>query len=166
VYVPWDVEEYYIECVKTPVEQCERNKYRFPCPFFGRQNQPLTIVDIRGRIVLWYLPDLLSPGQMVSHRNSILCQESDQQQSSLRLGTVSITPLLSKSIRKKVPGKSAPNWRIHKKNFVTSMASRVCEPGAVTFSAGWFAQAHTVQYSLLVYNFLITDYLCSLQSIH
>jgi len=78
VYVPWDVEEYYMECIKAPAEQHEKNKSRFPCPSFGYQNQPLTIVDIRGRIVLWYLPDLLSPAQAVSQGNSICCRESDQ----------------------------------------------------------------------------------------
>ena len=79
---------------------------------------------------------------------------------------MSITPLLQRSIRKAAPGKLAPNWRTHKKNFVTSMASRICEPGAVTFSAGWFAQGHTVQYSLPVLTDRFTDGLWSQQFIN
>jgi hypothetical protein len=37
-----------------------------------------------------------------------------------------------------------PNRRINQNNFVEK-GSRLCEPGAVNFSAGWFAQGHTVR---------------------
>ena len=35
VYVPWDVEEYYAECVKAQTEHQEKNKHRFPLPSLG-----------------------------------------------------------------------------------------------------------------------------------
>jgi hypothetical protein len=39
-----------------------------------------------------------------------------------------------------------PNWRIQENNFVEK-GTRLCEPGAVNFSAGWFAQGHAVRIS-------------------
>lgn len=77
VYVPWDVQEYYVECVKARAEKREKNKFRFPAPSFGSYDHPLTIVDIRGRIVLWYLPGLLSIKQQVSLKKFNHCPESN-----------------------------------------------------------------------------------------
>lgn len=57
VYIPWDVEEYYLECIKGKQDP---SRMRFPNPHFGSFSEPLTVVDIKGRIVLWYLPGLLS----------------------------------------------------------------------------------------------------------
>jgi len=62
VYIPWDVEQYYLECVKG---QKDRKRIRFPNPQFGAFSEPLTVVDSRGRIVLWYLPGLLSQQHQV-----------------------------------------------------------------------------------------------------
>lgn len=52
----------------------------------------------------------------------------------------SISPLLKASVKTQKAGTAAPNWRVHKKNFLF----RTKEPGAVTFSSGWFAQGHEV----------------------
>lgn len=52
----------------------------------------------------------------------------------------SISPLLKASVKGQKHGTTAPNWRVHKGNFV----ARSKEPGAVTFSSGWFAQGHEV----------------------
>jgi hypothetical protein len=41
----------------------KRNEY--PNPNFGEFSDPLTVVDVKGRIVLWYLPGLLSLEQQV-----------------------------------------------------------------------------------------------------
>jgi hypothetical protein len=59
---------------------------------------------------------------------------------------MSIAPLLKKSIKKQIPNKTAPNWRIHKKHFVRKTNRHFCEPGAVTFSSGWFGQGHEVRF--------------------
>ena len=64
----------------------------------------------------------------------------------MREATVSISPLLKSSIKQEMRDKT-PNWRIHEKNFVGKSDRHVCEPGAVTFSAGWFAQGHVVRNS-------------------
>ena len=57
VYIPWDVEEYYLEQIKGKKDP---KRMRFPNPLLGAFSMPLTVVDLRGRIVLWYLPGLLS----------------------------------------------------------------------------------------------------------
>ncbi len=70
VYIPWDIVEYASECVFVPSGVRSINKLRFPCVQLGRHEEPLTIVDRKGRIILWYLPELLSRLQQV--RGSIL----------------------------------------------------------------------------------------------
>jgi hypothetical protein len=62
VQIPWDVEDYYWEHVKGGRDK-KRKKY--PNPQFGDFSAPLTVVDLKGRIVLWYLPGLLSHEQQV-----------------------------------------------------------------------------------------------------
>jgi hypothetical protein len=83
VYVPWDAEEYYAECVKARTEHREKNKHKFPLPSFGSYGCPLTVVDVRGRIVLWYLPGLLSIRQQVSLKKS--CHHSESESPNSRL---------------------------------------------------------------------------------
>lgn len=63
VYIPWDVEDYYLECIKGKKDP---KRLRFPNPYFGAFSVPLTVVDSRGRIVLWYIPGLLSREHQVS----------------------------------------------------------------------------------------------------
>lgn len=62
VYIPWDIEEFYLERVKAKRDKKEE---KFPNPSFGFFSEPLTVVDDKGRIVLWYLPGLLSPEHQV-----------------------------------------------------------------------------------------------------
>jgi hypothetical protein len=38
----------------------DKNRRNFPNPEFGRFSKPLTVVDSKGRIVLWYLPGLVT----------------------------------------------------------------------------------------------------------
>jgi hypothetical protein len=61
-YLSWDIEEYYFEHVKSGRDP---RRLRFPNPKFGAFSEPLTVVDCKGRIVLWYLPGLLSISQQV-----------------------------------------------------------------------------------------------------
>lgn len=64
--------------------------------------------------------------------------------------TVSIGPLLERSIKTARPEKTAPNWRINEDNFVEKSAEHMCEPGAVNFSSGWFGQGHVVSQSFFL----------------
>jgi hypothetical protein len=57
-----------------------------------------------------------------------------------------IGPLLERSVKEEMAKKPAPNWRIRRTNFVRKTARRICEPGSVTFSAGWFGQGHAVRH--------------------
>jgi hypothetical protein len=61
--MPWDVEDYYKIHVKLGKDQ---KRVSFPDPMFGAHSEPLTVVDLKGRIVLWYLPGLLSVHQKVN----------------------------------------------------------------------------------------------------
>lgn len=63
VYIPWDIEDYYLQHVKAGRD---KKRVKFPNPLFGAFSEPLMVVDIKGRIVLWYLPELLSVPQQVS----------------------------------------------------------------------------------------------------
>ena len=62
VYVPWDIEQYYIKCIKAGRDQ---KHFEFPNPEFGAFSEPLTVVDLKGRIILWYLPGLMPNHQQV-----------------------------------------------------------------------------------------------------
>ena len=57
MYLTWDAEEYYLKCVKGGGD---KKRTKFPNPDYGSFLEPLTVVDNKGRILLWYLPDLLS----------------------------------------------------------------------------------------------------------
>lgn len=62
VYVPWDIEEYYAKRVKAGRDN---KHFEFSKPGFGAFSQPLTVVDSKGRIILWYLPGLMPNHQQV-----------------------------------------------------------------------------------------------------
>jgi hypothetical protein len=62
VYIPWDIESYFEIYVQGHRDQ---KRKIFPNPKFGKFSEPLTVVDSKGRIVLWYLPGLLSSEQQV-----------------------------------------------------------------------------------------------------
>jgi hypothetical protein len=63
VYIPWDAEQYFSEQIKGKKDP---SRVKFPNPHFGAFSEPLTVVDSRGRIILWYLPGLLSDQHQVS----------------------------------------------------------------------------------------------------
>ena len=63
VYIPWDAKEYYEEHIKGGRD---KKRIKFPNPQFGSFSSPLTVVDSKGRIVLWYLPGLLSDEEGVN----------------------------------------------------------------------------------------------------
>ena len=42
------------------------------------------------------------------------------------------------------PNATPPSWRINYGNFKKKNHTNVLEPGAVTFSSGWFGQGHEV----------------------
>lgn len=62
MYLNWDVEEYYRVRVKGGGDKKGK---KFPNPQLGSFSEPMTVVDVKGRIVLWYLPGLLSAKEEV-----------------------------------------------------------------------------------------------------
>ena len=62
VFLQWDIEEYHIQHVKN---KRDKKRVKFPNPQFGAFSDPLTVVDLKGRIILWYLPGLLSVQKQV-----------------------------------------------------------------------------------------------------
>ena len=60
--IPWDIEEFYWEHVKAGKD---KKRVKFPVPSLGKFSEPLTLVDVKGRIALWYIPGLLSHEQQV-----------------------------------------------------------------------------------------------------
>jgi hypothetical protein len=63
VHLNWDVEDYHRVRVKGGGD---RKGKKFPNPQLGSFSEPLTVVDVKGRIVLWYLPGLLSVKEEVN----------------------------------------------------------------------------------------------------
>jgi hypothetical protein len=68
VYVPWDLALYAKHVKKglpTPASIAKLQK-KFPNPMLGFVNEPATLVDTAGRLMLWYLPGIIDPQQVVS----------------------------------------------------------------------------------------------------
>lgn len=68
VHLQWDIEEYHLQHVKN---QRDKKQVKFPNPQFGAFSDPLTVVDSKGRIILWYLPGLLSAQKQVGFFNPV-----------------------------------------------------------------------------------------------
>jgi hypothetical protein len=82
VYIEWDIEEYYKKHLKAGND---KKRVNFPNPSFGAFSEPLTVVDSKGRIVLWYLPGLLSPEQQVWHISVTYLETTNAFENSLML---------------------------------------------------------------------------------
>jgi len=73
VYVAWDVDR-YADMVKhshvqpNGVESTQHDKLQkyFSMTTLGKISEPATIVDCNGKIMVWYLPDILLPRRIVS----------------------------------------------------------------------------------------------------
>lgn len=140
-YIRWDVEEYFSQKVQ------QKKRWPLPIPILGQISEPLTVVDQKGRIILWYLPGLLSNRQQVGGPPLYLINLKFLYQEAMILGAVTIGKLLRPSVKAGILGTSYnSNWRVLARNFVKKSQGRKCEPGAVNFSAGWFAQGHTVRF--------------------
>jgi hypothetical protein len=90
---------------------------------------------VRGRWVFYFI-SLVKVADRLKYK--ILCR-----------ATFSVEPLLKRLIKVKKSDKPEPNWLINKGNFVQKSYRRLMEPGAINFSAGWFAQGHTVNFNIL-----------------
>lgn len=74
---------------------------------------------------------------------------------TVQQATVTINPLLKRTVKRGLPNNTAPNWRIDRKNFIKTSRRYTCEPGATNLSAGWLGQGHMVgdvKFSFLMYD--------------
>lgn len=79
---------------------------------------------------------------------------------SIRKATARISPWLRSSVKFQRVNKPAPNWRIHRNNFIRKTSRHILEPGAINFSAGWLGQGHAVRFYFALFNYLFNYPLC------
>jgi hypothetical protein len=71
VQADWDVERFADRAKVSPnplnadSQQREKLAKYFNMPSFGHISEPTTFVDKHGRILAWYLPEILVPDRMV-----------------------------------------------------------------------------------------------------
>jgi hypothetical protein len=124
--------------VKGPETLAAIGREEFGKPFttdrsapVDRLTEPAIILDIFGRILLWYLPGVLSAQCQQGIWSSCGCLQDMFHQSIPR-------PLAPK------PGKTVNlSWR--KSNFVWPSANMESSPGSVILSPGWFMQGNDVR---------------------
>ncbi len=98
---------------------------------------PTVIVDCKGKILAWYLPNIIPPHRIVSWYSkipwvsNIYCQDDLNEASKL----------LETSFLKVKQKPKDPRWRNHGRYAVEG-----CDlgSGSITFSSGWFSQGHDV----------------------
>ncbi|KAI6000232.1 hypothetical protein EDC04DRAFT_2908881 [Pisolithus marmoratus] len=68
---PWeDVTEWDIDRFAEPMRNvADKTKY-FPYPQWGHISDPATVLDVHGRVLVWYLPGIIPPAR-VEHLNEI-----------------------------------------------------------------------------------------------
>ncbi|KAI5985317.1 hypothetical protein EDC04DRAFT_2615419 [Pisolithus marmoratus] len=68
---PWkDVTEWDIDWFSEPTRNViDKTKY-FPHPQWGHISDPATVLDVHGRVLVWYLPGMIPPAR-VDHLNEI-----------------------------------------------------------------------------------------------
>ncbi|KAG2108756.1 uncharacterized protein F5147DRAFT_652738 [Suillus discolor] len=97
----------------------------FHCPSFGSISEPATFVDRHGRILAWYLPEIMVPDRM------------DRVNQSIKL----LRPALDQSLPKPTQKAKQP-WR--SQGFVMPSGGGEFGVGRVTLCPGGFMQRHEV----------------------
>jgi hypothetical protein len=148
VYVPWDIKVYANKVTKglsTP-ESIAKMLRNFPNPMLGQVNKPATVVDSQGQLMAWYLPGLLTNHQSVSHISISFLLCNDRRQRLMLGASENVQAIGSQKIHSKKHSKKGVkvNWRVDKKNFRFDSPNQHLSPGSDEYSAGWFAQGHTV----------------------
>lgn len=109
---------------------------RFPTPLLGPFEEPSTLVDCHGRILLWYLPGILDSAANVSSHVDLhnqLFADSNPQDTVMKA-----TQCLEMGHPKKPMGSA---WRSSNFYKGTELPS-----GCQDFSPAWFPQGHTVSF--------------------
>jgi hypothetical protein len=117
----------------------------FANPNIGFIDVPATFVDSRGRIIIWYLPDLV-PERI--HVGTLFPRTLESTlilylKDNTMVATDHLSEILRSTPKVPKPGKSV-SWHVNINNFACKSSTRKCVNSAETFSAGWYAQAHAV----------------------
>jgi hypothetical protein len=113
----------------------------------GHISEPAVITDQHGRVILWYLPNLMTSDQQVYlYTALIICNLMN-----IKDYLLSITkPMVSCLQKPKLDNKNK-SWRNNITNFL-QVEGQTYSPGVDTFAAGWLPQGHAV--SLITYEFM------------
>ncbi|KII83082.1 hypothetical protein PLICRDRAFT_119852 [Plicaturopsis crispa FD-325 SS-3] len=135
VQLPWDAEHYNTHLGARPSGQQYKKEAslqsRYPALRLseGVIDQPITVVDIHGVILLWYMPRALT----ASRQDNIIQHTSKLSQ------------LFGDSMKNSPSG----NWRTASPLFAPAAKCPQITPGCISISPGWFHQAHdTAAYPL------------------
>ncbi|KIJ10451.1 hypothetical protein PAXINDRAFT_16536 [Paxillus involutus ATCC 200175] len=129
IYVNWDVDRYSEKAKCSPVKvdnearQAKLGKF-FELKDVGKMEEPCTIVDRHGRILLWYLPKLMYPSRVAMVNNSLLL----------------LRPILDKSMPNMSNPEDRRSWRLQ--GFVDESDATYFGRGKITMSPGYFMQSH------------------------
>lgn len=129
----------YAEEERLSKELERLNKY-FELPELGPRNEPATVLDEHGRILVWYLPDILSIQRVVSFRIPSLLpstQFCQTYQGDYNNAIHHIRRSLSVE-----PDPSGNLWR--SEGFRDPGEEHLFGPGLLTFSPGWFMRGRNV----------------------
>ena len=117
-------------------------------PCIGLVDKPATLVDSKGRIVIWYLPDIL-PGNIHVQclYSSNLCALFEHiffqgQHDGFYFSFV-------RNSQKTPKTGECISWHVNTNNFARNSPTWKHVAGTETFSAEWYAQAHNVHPSSL-----------------
>ena len=149
-YLDWNIEEY--------ASASNNARPTFPAPKLGCTDQPATVVDCKGRIILWYLPGLLLPHRQVNLQ--IFYKADISKALSMKVELFRSMHHIAKkmSLQVKVPHTDIKvSWRKDPNNFAEAHPSRSFPTGVETYSAGWFAQGHSIWVSLPLHLALIIN---------
>ncbi|KII95853.1 hypothetical protein PLICRDRAFT_170451 [Plicaturopsis crispa FD-325 SS-3] len=129
IQLSWDVQRYNALLGSKPTGQQQQKeealgrRYSPPPVAEGIIQQPATVVDVHGVILLWYLPHVLSAAR----------QEAIIQHTSR------LSVLMKNSAKSKANGR---NWRNDPELFSPPAECPNIHPGCINVSPAWFQQAH------------------------
>jgi hypothetical protein len=152
VQTNWDVER-LADHVKNTRPQSENGSfieaYRlakyFENPQFGEFNEPATVLDRHGRIILWYLPLVFSRYRVVMLFTVLFCFLTclTEQQNDLNAATLTVRRPLDSFMKSPRQTKSA-SWR--HSLFNPPLGGGIFGAGVLNMSPGWFQQSQDVSF--------------------
>ncbi|KAH9921591.1 uncharacterized protein B0H18DRAFT_956553 [Fomitopsis serialis] len=102
---------------------------------------PLTIADNQGRVLMWHLPGVITEVFQVRQNTYVHRQLSmTEYKRAIWHATIGLNPLLSHN-----RPKASASWRENIENFREPQEGDDLKPACVAFSPGWFWLGHAVR---------------------